>query len=90
MRLIDADALESKIESHYKHKKIDRYDHDLLGHYLDVEMAPTIDAEPVVKCTDCWKRGQDNCPMEFYFDNHPEDDECYCKYGERKMNHAPD
>lgn len=42
MRLIDADALDSKIESHYKHKKIDRYDHDLLGHYIDEEMAPTI------------------------------------------------
>lgn len=53
MRPIDGDALDSKIESHYKHKKIDRYDHDLLGHYIDVEMAPTIDAVPVVRCGMC-------------------------------------
>lgn len=45
MRLIDADELEKKIVSHYTHKKIDRYDHDLLLHYLDVEMAPTVSLE---------------------------------------------
>ena len=41
-RLIDANALEAVIEQHYKHLKISRYDRDLLLHYLDVEMSPTI------------------------------------------------
>ena len=41
-RLIDADALEAKVNHHYKHKEITRYDRDLLLHYLDVEMSPTI------------------------------------------------
>lgn len=41
-RLIDADALDTRVEQHYKHKIITRYDRDLLLHYLDVEMAPTV------------------------------------------------
>ena len=41
-RLVDADALEKKIEKNLKERKIDRYDRDLLLHYLDVEAAPTI------------------------------------------------
>ena len=45
-RLIDADALEEKVEHDYHHKKINRYDRDLLLHYLDVEMAPAIEPEP--------------------------------------------
>lgn len=44
-RLIDADALEEQVEYDYHHKKITRYDRDLLLHYLDVEMAPTIELE---------------------------------------------
>ena len=40
--LIDRDALEAVVEQHYKHHKISRYDRDLLLHYLDIEMAPTI------------------------------------------------
>ena len=40
--LIDRDALSNTIEQHYKHLKINRYDRDLLLHYLDVEMAPAI------------------------------------------------
>lgn len=45
-RLIDVDALEEKVEHDYHHKKINRYDRDLLLHYLDVEMAPAIEPEP--------------------------------------------
>ena len=40
--LISRDELEVVVETHYKHHKISRYDRDLLLHYLDVEMAPTI------------------------------------------------
>lgn len=45
---------------------------------------PAVDAVPVVRCEDCWKRGLDNCPMEFYWDSHPADDLCYCAMGERR------
>ena len=41
-RLIDVNALEVVVEEHYKHHKISRYDRDLLLHYLDIEMSPTI------------------------------------------------
>lgn len=40
--MISRDELEVVVETHYKHHKISRYDRDLLLHYLDVEMAPTI------------------------------------------------
>lgn len=48
--------------------------------YAEVSM----DELELVMCKNCWKRGQDNCPMEFYFDNHPADDDCYCAMGERR------
>ena len=38
MRLIDAEKFEEKIEYDFKHKKITRYDRELLLHYLDIEM----------------------------------------------------
>lgn len=41
-RLIDVDALEEKVEKHYKTLKISEYDRDLILHYTDVEMAPTV------------------------------------------------
>lgn len=44
----------------------------------------TRDRIVVVRCEDCLKRGLDNCPMEFYWDNHPADDLCYCAMGERR------
>ena len=36
----------------------------------------------VVRCKNCWKQNTDNCPMEFYWDNHPFEEECYCAMGE--------
>ena len=89
MRMIDADALDARIYNEIPIKVFGNVAKMAKMREIVAE-APTIDAEPIVKCTDCWKRGHDNCPMEFYFDCHPEDDECYCKYGERKMNHAAD
>ena len=41
-RLIDADMLEKKVEKHRKMLKISEYDRDLVLHYTDIEMAPTI------------------------------------------------
>lgn len=62
MRLIDADAL-------FPDMRVDVYDDDAAKTALNivsiVYSAPTIDAVPVVRCKDCWKRGGYHCPM-FY------------------------
>lgn len=42
------------------------------------------EARELVMCKSCWKRGLDNCPMEFYWDCHPANDDCYCAMGERR------
>ena len=34
-----------------------------------------------VFCSECAKRGLDNCPMEFYWDSHPADDKAFCSFG---------
>lgn len=41
-RLIDADMLEKKVEKHREMLKISEYDRELVLHYTDIEMAPTI------------------------------------------------
>ena len=41
-RLVDADALEEKVEKHRRMLKISEYDRELVLHYTDIEMAPTI------------------------------------------------
>lgn len=43
---------------------------------------PTVNAEPVVRCKDCWKCGYDNCPMDDYFDSHPKEPDFFCAAGE--------
>ena len=47
-------------------------------------MTVELEEFPIVLCKDCWKREFDNCPMEFYFDSHPKDDNFFCAYGEMK------
>lgn len=41
-RLIDADTLEEKVEKHREMLKISEYDRELVLHYTDIAMAPTI------------------------------------------------
>ena len=41
-RLIDADTLEEKVEKHREMLKISEYDRELVLHYTNIEMAPTI------------------------------------------------
>ena len=59
MRLINADELKAKVEAMVKHK-IQESDYDygrnqILDYVADIliEDAPTIEAEPVVRCRDC-------------------------------------
>ena len=83
MRLIDADALEAKLEEQRKlyiemdmkgaeHLRV----HDVLHHVWE---APTIDAVPVVRCKECkhWLKGDGSCfPHADYND--------FCSNGERR------
>ena len=83
MQLIDRDALIQRIDKGV----------GVTGIGLEPVMAirdikelistmPTVDAEPVVRCKDCWKCGYDNCPMDDWLDTHWIDNEFFCSLGE--------
>lgn len=83
MRLIDADALEKKLNERYDYLLNENgpYDHftDGYGEAVSaVEDFPTVDAEVVVRCKDCRKFKTYGCRMvaSGYDD--------FCSYGERK------
>ena len=84
-RLIDADALLEKM------KRTSRY----FQVKFDIEEAPTIEAEPVVRCKECkyWKpsgskAGNSFSDMEYIggceFTNYCRRESDFCSYGERK------
>ena len=86
MRLIDADALKKQ------YIETDKWGMVILIH--DVVNAPTIDAEPVVRCKEC----DSYVEVAWRFDNEGKKKEChccvahsipvqpndYCSYGERR------
>ena len=85
MRLIDADALLEKM------KRTSRY----FQIKFDIEEAPTIEAEHVVRCKECkhWKpsgskAGNSFSDMEYIggceFANYCRRESDFCSYGERK------
>lgn len=85
MRLIDADALLEKM------KRTSRY----FQVKFDIEEAPTIEAEHVVRCKECkhWKpsgskAGNSFSDMEYIggceFTNYFRRESDFCSYGERK------
>ena len=85
MRLIDADALLEKM------KRTSRY----FQIKFDIEEAPTIEAEHVVRCKECkhWKpsgskAGNSFSDMEYIggceFTNYCRRESDFCSYGERK------
>ena len=81
MRLIDADALMEKEYSRLR-------DGDVLWRIppSHIDLAPTIDAEPVVRCRECIKHGTEYCPMMNHYigedETEPDD---FCSYGQRKI-----
>ena len=96
MRLIDADALEAKLEEQRKlYIEMDMKGaehllvHDVLDHVWE---APTIDAVPVVRCKNCkWSevyQVDSDFPMERWCDGgfipKSVQDDDYCSFGERK------
>lgn len=80
MRLIDADALEAKLEEQRKlYIEMDMKGaehllvHDVLHHVWE---APTIDAVQVIRCKDCFLYGE--CQAAKFYG-----DDGYCSVGER-------
>lgn len=85
MRLIDADALSYEILSEYG---ADGGAEDVNTIYGMIINAPTIDAEPVVRCKDCkyWQDNNGGYPHEecrWGKEETPDGDD-YCSYGERR------
>lgn len=89
MRLIDADALLEKM------KRTSRY----FQVKFDIEEAPTIEAEPVVRCKECkhWKpsgskAGNSFSDMEYIggceFTNYCRRESDFCSYGEKRCDDA--
>ena len=83
MRLIDADAL-----NYSTHRECAGH-----GEYYDIEIitkskidnAPTIDAEPVVRCKDCkWYSNQHLCMQLSRFGSVEPLADFYCAFGERR------
>lgn len=101
MRLIDADALMKRIAHHTVHDSLKRITFEAANTYEQVkgdmfnlvQKAPTIDAEPIVRCKDChwayYEFGDVHCctlhkgmplitPISF------------CSYGIRRLSNAID
>lgn len=81
MRLIDADAIDWECIEH----KYGARDDAVVDCEIMIDIAPTIDAVPVVRCKDCkWSIKDD------WICGHPNNNawnistEHYCGYGERK------
>ena len=78
MRLIDADALVSLEEVKRKG----------CAYIEEINNAPTVDAEPVMRCKDCkcwteWSNGTGSC-SRFAIDWLGTDADDFCSMGERK------
>lgn len=92
MRLIDADAFANRIVSVYGEDGLPK-DASLI--YELLLNRPTIDAEPVVRCKECRRRGTDECPMyweEWHISEYGDDwlnmndysrDNGFCDWGEK-------
>lgn len=86
MRLIDADALKAEFTGNFG-RELWHY----TGIWATIDVAPTIDAVPVVRCKDCkhWNDDAMACDTLPWVDssehaNWYADD--FCSYGERKEN----
>ena len=79
MRLIDADWVISVLNIfNDKEHGDEKFLLGIASAKEIVENAPTIDAEPVVKCKDCILDREAQCPMKYATE--PDD---YCSWGER-------
>ena len=86
MRLIDADALEDVLVNHgFCFCNESDYSDGVAAGFLlainDVIEAPTIEAEPIVRCKDC-KHFDGSYPMCCRFEEEFKPDD-YCSFGEK-------
>lgn len=51
---------------------------------IDLRYLPTIDAVPVVRCVECYKRYKSWCPLYGGHMGSDMDDDFYCKFGKRR------
>lgn len=104
MRLIDADSLKAQLIYFANHMQDNGHSTyaAALGEAISiVDRRQTIDAVPVVRCKDCWKRGGYHCPMFYeemtccdddgydWADHDNTEDDGFCHCGER-MDGEPD
>ena len=87
-RLIDANALKTRINNVPMHGDTDVF-YEIMSELVSVvAAAPTIDAVAVVRCKDCRKRGGKNCP---FFEDSDEtmhdwtEPDGYCSLAERRQ-----
>ena len=88
MKLIDADRLSEAIHDNVP-APYDDASWAKENCLYEIDMAPTVDAVPVVRCRDCKHRGTDDCI--FHIKGEPADEELlrkldndFCSYGKRK------
>ena len=77
MRLIDAEYVLWKVRESACPQSLD-FGHGMESVIGEIRRAPTVDAEPVVRCKDCIERDDDWC-QHFGYQIEPND---YCSYGE--------
>lgn len=88
MRLIDADALKYKQQVMYKKDDSDDVWAEWFTTATEIANAPTIDAEPVVRCRDCvwWTKQEASCQGRCARLGIYPTGAWYCANGERKDN----
>lgn len=102
-RYIDADALSDSLRETYEilvslTERMDERDKTIgkaqLVVFIEMIMrlknAPTIDAEPVVRCKDCKWHGRPGCAIEIVDDSDRPGPEGFCCYAERKQDGGAD
>lgn len=89
VRLIDANALKTRISNVPMHGDTDVF-YEIMSELVSVvAAAPTIDAVQVVRCRDCTHLGTCDCPLSYSVewgigqDNPGEND--FCSRGERRQ-----
>ena len=81
MRLVDADAIEKQAydDLHF-YAEVENWEFDLVTHYLDT--AKTVDAVPVVRCSECVLN--ENCTVQDIFRLVAGIENPFCCVGKRK------
>ena len=90
MRLIDAEPLHKALIDHIKRvEELGFSTTEARVLLFNVDNAPTIEAEPIIRCKDCKLNGTWDCPTNWNADEIMlMDDDDFCSYGDRKSEEA--